>query len=170
MRDAAFNAFVVACLPIAESEVWRLKRRGVPLDIEDAVQGALLDLIENRHVFKSLDGALARCHIRHRLINAHVVTPMAKKRRAFVVPIDDARNVAVEAHEDSVIEYVDAHRILAKCPMPPLDGGCREARHQRRERWKKHVRRVFKPELIRNTPRNDNTDQTPIKRSSREAA
>lgn len=139
MTTRDFNTFVVACGPIARSEVMRLKRRGVWIDAEDGVQGALLDLLENEHLFKSFDGALARLHIRHRLINAHVQRSMAKKRRAFTVPLDEARRVATASFEDEVIMRVDSARLLEKHPLPKSEAS-RQAVWQAHKSWANRVR------------------------------
>lgn len=152
----AFNAFVVACTPIARSEVRRLVRAGAWVDVEDAVQGALIDMLESRHLFAesptlATQGALARIHIRHRLVTHVVQYSKAKKRTGLKVPVKEALDVGVDSHEDNVIIAVDAERLLSRCPFPDLDGGTRAGRHQRRERWKNRAHRA-----LAQKPANDN--------------
>lgn len=143
MRD--FNAFVVACEPIARGEVQRLRRLGSRFDVEDAVQGALLSLIESRHLFPDAPtleghGGMARLHVRHRLINNVVQYSKARKRSGFHVPIDHARDVATASHENAVIGEIDAERILTRFPAPTPTATTRQGKWAAENVWRREVR------------------------------
>lgn len=156
MRDADFNAFVIACTPIARSEVSRLSRRGVRIDFEDGVQHALLSIIESRHLFKPQDAPIARLHMRSRLIDAFIERPMAKKRMGVNVSLDEARDAGVDAHEDETIARIDAQKILARWPFPKETGATRQAADQRRWRWRDRVLKAL----------NDNTERVGAKEAA----
>ncbi len=151
------SAFVVACMPVATREVVRLKRLGVPLEVDEGVQVALLGLIER---VRSDNGAHARIIIRQSLVEEYGQVRNAVKRggtghrdrcrpreRAVHVELDEARHVGVSALEDETIARIDARRAMAKIETvlpavlaPKTVGGSRQAKQQARARWFNRIR------------------------------
>lgn len=140
MVTAAWGAFVVASMAVIRAEAERLTRRGVSLDVEDAVQEVALSLLDDEADEKAIRDHL-RARVRSRLIDIHRAARSVKRgggRR--IVEIDsgtpDARSALYGltdvSHEDAVIFRVDAEKLLDLWPV--TTGGGQSAKEMR-DRW-----------------------------------
>lgn len=135
MVTEAWGAFVVRCMPLIRREAERLARRGVPLDIEDAVQDVATALLGDGGETSAEN---IRARVRSRLIDVHRKAVRAKrgggKKSVERIPDSIAFDGLpfVASPEDAVIEKVDAEKLL---DLWPKTTGGREAAKQMRDRW-----------------------------------
>lgn len=153
------RALVAASISIACSEARRLQRLGVTLEIEDAVQTALLALVEQCENNEASAGH-ARNVIRQALSRAYGEAANAVKRggpgrpgrcrpraRAIRVELTEETGGAAPSPEDDIIARIDTERRLEKVAgviglvaAPVLTGATRQAKQQSRKRWAQRIR------------------------------
>lgn len=131
--SAEWGAFVVACMPLIRREAARLRRRGVPLDVEDATQTITLWLLESEAVVKK---DVVEVAVRRRFVDL-LRKGARRKRSASLIPIDDT-DLGVPSHENDVIDRVTAEQIAG---LMPKSHGTRQARQRMEGRWLPKIRK-----------------------------
>lgn len=139
-RSADIDAWVVGCDRLILSEVWRLVRLGVRLDVDDARQEGFLAVLG---LMPTMDPAYSRAQwasrarrqVRGHLLNEFLRKPTQQKRHAPTVNIDALHaEPAIGSHEVDTIERATLAQLAARFPRPS-SSGTRQARHQMERRW-----------------------------------
>lgn len=134
--------FVARSMPLIRAEAERLARRGVPFDVDDAVQEVAAGLLEDLSDATKADDVVHRTRMRVQQRLRNIVRDARRQKRGAGkrqisiehVPELDAFGVlgSVEGCADEVIEKVDAEKLLGL--WPETKGGERAARRMR-DRW-----------------------------------
>lgn len=154
--EGGFGDFILACDDIVRTEACRLRRLGVKVDIDDAMQEGHQVLLECKdQIAANPLRTLARIIVRRRLLNVFVRDARAKQRHGTHVSLDELVDaldvgdgageeraidqhtidcVTVGSHEDALVERIAADEVgefVEFLTAPPT----RQARQQARKRW-----------------------------------